>query len=310
MSGKYVLGVDGGGSKTECAICTLEGTDQKMARGAGSNHESIGYDRAGQVVQELVCELLKESGIQEKDIAGACFAMAGMDVAPDRENIATIIVEPLGLSCPVHICNDAFAGFRAGSPRGVGICVSLGSGVTFCGRNTTGVTLQFEYPCPINIDFRIMQALLAEYHGVGPACGFRDAYLAAIGLDTLEELFMSRYASKRAFGKKVDPSKYLHARRAVFSPDVFTDATTCRMLACYALDLADILVGMGMKLGMEKDQFDFVMSGSLLMKGRHPALNETLARAIKRQFPGAEPILVDGLPVDGAVRIAKEMAGG
>lgn len=309
MKPRYVLGLDGGGSKTECALCSLQTDKRYVVRGDGSNHEGVGYERAGQVVHELFNEVLREAGIQTGDIVGACFAMAGMDVEPDRGNITERIVEPLGLSCPLYVCNDAFAGFRAGSPHGVGICVSLGAGVTFCGRNAQNDTLQFEYPAPAGIDLRIINALLAEYHGVGPACGFTEGYLKMLGLKSLEEYFWSRYAAKRDFGRRIDPARQREARRAVFEPAMHDDPETCRMLGRYADELAEILIGMARRLKFEHKIFDFVMSGSLLIKGRHPALNGTLVQRIKEKFPGAEPVLVDGLPVDGAIRIAKELAG-
>jgi N-acetylglucosamine kinase-like BadF-type ATPase len=309
MKARHVLGVDGGGSKTECAVCPLYGGDGVVVRGGGSNHEGVGYERAGHVVRALAEEAFRRAGIGPGDVAGACFAMAGMDIGPDRENIRARIVAPIGLSCPLDICNDAFAGFRAGSPRGVGVCLSLGSGITFCGRNEAGVTMQFERPAPLGIDSRIHDALLAEYHGIGEHCGFRDAYLAELGLSTLEEFYCSRYANKRDFGKRVDPARFLDARRAVFQPAMFTDPVTCRMLERYAGELAEILTGMARKLGFGGGKFDLVLSGSLLTRGRHPALNGTLSGIVGARFPGAETVVVDGLPVEGAVRIAKEAAG-
>ena len=300
--------MDGGASKTECALATIDGEQVALARGGPTNHEVVGYEQAAQTVRELVSEAVAQHGVSVSDVAAACFAMAGMDLPPDRDAILEQIVAPLGLSCPVDIVNDAFAGFRAGSPRGAGVCVSQGCAATFCGRSASGEVVQFELPKPEPIDARICRALLAEYQGVGPHCGFGDAYLKALGLRNLEELLWSMYSNTRDYAPKVDLSAVGRGRQAVFSAANRSDAVLGGILKRYAEELAGILVGMANRLGLGDSAFDLVLSGSVLTKGRHPALNDTLIRCVTAVYPNAEPVIVDGPPVQGAIRIARELA--
>ena len=100
MTTRHILGVDGGGTKTECALATLDTRTVAQARGGPSNHETVGYEAAAQTVADLVTELLAAAGTTADTIAGACFAMAGMDLEPDRDDIRNQIVTPLHLSCP------------------------------------------------------------------------------------------------------------------------------------------------------------------------------------------------------------------
>jgi len=307
MSVKFILGVDGGNSKTECAIHEIGGSRRLGARGVGSNHEMLGFETAGLAMRAVVADVLKQGGISPADIAAACFAMAGMDVPPDRDGIRTHMVEPLGLSCPFVICNDAFAGFRAGSSRGIGMCVSVGTGITFCGKNQAGEVLQFEQPCPLGMDALIRNALMSEYLGIGPKCGFTSAYLQALGLETLEEFFLSLYAQSRKFAKAIEPMRIIEARRAVLHPTMFNDPATCALLQKFAWSLADVLGGLGGRLRFGSSEFDLVLSGSILTRGRHPALNDTLIASIAKSFSGARAVVVDGLPVDGALLMAADL---
>ncbi len=307
MNRAFVLGVDGGGSKTECALQERTGARRWVARGNGTNHEIHGFECAGRNLREVVSEVLQQAGVAPSDIAAACFSMAGMDIPPDRENIRTLMVEPLGLSCPITICNDAFAGFRAGSPHGMGLCVSVGSGLTFCGKNSAGATHQSEFPRPLGIDALIRNALVSEYFGIGPKCGFTRAYLEALRLDTLEAFFLSIYAANRTFLKPVDPVLIIEARRTVLNAATFSDPVTCGMLRKFAVELAETLCGMGRRLSLGAVDFDLVLSGSILTKGQHPALNDTIVAEVRRSFPGAQPVIVDGLPVDGAVLMAGDL---
>jgi len=309
MSTPLVLGVDGGATKTECALATLDGAEVALGRGGPSNHESVGYDQAAATVAQLVTEALAHANAKIGDLAGACFAMAGMDLPPDRDHIRERIVDPLGLTCPVAIFNDALAAFRAGSPRGIGVCVSLGSGSTFCGRNAQGKVIQFEFPKPAgSIDERVMMALFAEYQGVGPHCRFGQAYVNAIGLASLEELHWSMFSGSRDYAPKKSWPAISDARRALFSEAYHDDPVLCRLLARHAADLSEILLGIADALELGDDAFDLVLSGSLMTKGRHPALNDTLIELIKEKHPRADGIVVDGPPVEGALRIAAELA--
>jgi len=310
MSAPFVLGVDGGGTKTECALAPAGNPDTELARvrGERSNHETIGYPRAAETVHGLVTELLDKAGTSTAEIAGACFAMAGMDLPPDREHIREHIVTPLGLSCPVRICNDAFAGFRGGSPRGVGLCVSLGTGITFCGSNGRGADAQFEQPKPEKLPLRILRALYAEYQGVGPACGFRNAYLEALGIASLEELLYARYAGNRPYAKGIPDHRHKRAAQVLFDPAFHEEPVLCGILRGYGAEIAAILVGLARKLGLGQQEFDLVLSGSVLTKGRHPALNGTIVETVRAAFAGCAPVLVDAPPVRGALRIAAELA--
>ncbi|MBN1675105.1 MAG: hypothetical protein JXR37_28955 [Kiritimatiellae bacterium] len=308
MSETLIMGVDGGATKTECAVCTLDGEPRALTRGGPSNHEAVGYETAARTVGELVAQACAQAGTRTADIAAACFAMAGLDLPPDRDDIRRHIVDPLGLGGPVMLCNDAFAGFRAGSPRGMGVCVSLGSGITFCGCNDRGDTLQFEYPKPENLERRVRNALSAEYHGIGPACGFRDAYLAALGVGSLQAYFWTAYTN-RAYAPRLARGRERESRDVLFRAAYHEDPALCLLLRRYAEEIADILIGLAGRLQLRSRAFDLVLSGSQLTKGRHPAMNDTLIALVQEQFPTCEPILVDGPPVQGAIRIAAETAG-
>ena len=99
------------------------------------------------------------------------------------------------------------------------------------------------------------------------------------------------------------------ARLVLFNPAYHGDPVLDRIMDGYAAEVAENLVGLVRRLHMEEREFDLVLSGSQLTKGRHPALNNGIIDRLRAQFPGCEPVLVDGDPVEGALRIAAELAG-
>lgn len=306
MTTTYFLAFDGGTSKTECAISNRQGRIKALVRGGPSNHEEIGYGRVFQVVRDLLASGLSQAGIHRSQIVGACFAMAGVDLPMDQEQFNQHVVRRLDLRCPVMICNDVFAGFRAGADRNVGLCVSEGTGTVFCGRNALGQELLVSMPTPQPLNERLIYALLAEFQGIGPACGFREAFLEALGLPSLEALFLSRFPARDGI-LVPDWSRMDLARQVIFDPRLHQDPTTVALLKGYGLDLAATLIGIGKRLELSEECFDLVLSGSLLSQGRHPALNETLIRTVQMSLPGAKAVVVDGPPVLGAIRIAQDL---
>ena len=307
MAEPYILGVDGGGTKTECAVSGPGGAEPAIMCGGPSNHEIVGYDEAARTVADVVGRTVQAAGIAPGNICVACFAMAGMDLPPDRENIMARIVEPLELDCPVTICNDAYAGFLAGSRRGLGVCASLGTGDTFCGRNANGDSIQLEYPQLTGIAARVTRVLLMEQKGLGPACGFRGAYLEALGLKNLDEFLWSMYSDSRPYAPQVDAARARQAQFVLFDPAHHDDPVLCRVFAEHGEEVSTLLIAMAKRLHLAGRDFDLVLSGSVLTKGRHPVLNGTIIKRVTEQLPTCVPVIVDGAPVQGALRLAREL---
>ena len=309
MSQSILLGADGGATKTDCLLVTMEGRRLALASAGPSNHEHIGYQAAAHAVSEVVREALKQAGAARSDVAAACFAMAGMDLPPDRDHLLEEVISPLALDCPVTVVNDSVAGFRAGSTRGKGVGVSVGSGTVFCGANEQGRMVHFELPRAGDLADRLVRALVAEHYGAGPKCGFADAFLAEVGLTALKDLAWSMYSASRRYVPAVDPLRLASARRVVFQPQFADDPVLMRILADCGDELAGILVGLAGSLGLCGEQFDLVLSGSILTQGRSPILNGHVIDGVTACCPRANAVVVDGVPATGAVIMAAELIG-
>ena len=307
MATAWYLGLDGGNTKTDCALQGPACPRMELVRGGPSNPETVGFETAADTVNLLVAQTLERAGATRQRISAACFAMAGMDLPPDRDAIRRQIVDPLELSCPIVICNDVFAGFRAGSPCGVGMCVSAGTGITFCGRNCQGETLQFEHPKPESLDQRVRKMLIAEYLGIGPPCSFREEYLETLGISSLKQYYWTSYAN-RDYTPKLERQRERNARVVLFRPTYHCDTVLCRIFERYASDIAEFLIALGKRLRLGTQPFELVLSGSQFVEGKHPILNARLMEFVRNEFPICVPVLVDGPPVRGALRMAAELA--
>lgn len=142
MERKYILGVDGGGTKTDYLIVTTEGDWVDNIRVGSRSHEVLEGGFA-QVEKEILSDiegLLRKNSILRSQVAAAAFGMAGIDTPAQLARIKTIL-NKTGLEKYV-VSNDSILGIKAGCPSGVGICSINGTGTVASGINEKGEILQ------------------------------------------------------------------------------------------------------------------------------------------------------------------------
>src|SRR4029078_354395 len=99
--------------------------------------QSAGYERLAEVLQKSFAAACPRSGIEEHQIVGTGFGVAGYDFPSERENHLQVVAA-LGLACPIEIVNDGVNGLISGTSHGVGVNVTAGSGVNCRGRGKNG----------------------------------------------------------------------------------------------------------------------------------------------------------------------------
>jgi len=138
---KYLLGVDGGNTKTDYLLCTLEGDFVDVYRTGSCSHEVVdGYDGMEQVMSNQLGELLKRNNASFADIAAAGLGLAGADL-PSQEAELKKRVEKIGLK-KYALSNDGILGIKGASNSGVGLCAVNGTGTVIVGIDESGNTLQ------------------------------------------------------------------------------------------------------------------------------------------------------------------------
>jgi N-acetylglucosamine kinase len=123
----FVLGLDGGGSHTQCVILDQSGSEIGRGVGGASNHQSVGVDEAKRAIAESMEKALLAAG--NPTISAACWGMAGLD-RPEDEKIIQQIAEQLLPQIQVKVVHDstiALAGGTGGKQFGVVIISGTGS---------------------------------------------------------------------------------------------------------------------------------------------------------------------------------------
>jgi N-acetylglucosamine kinase-like BadF-type ATPase len=80
----YVLGIDGGGTKTAGVIADLDGRQLFSAAGGTSNPQVIGFQKASQVVLGAIQKCCRGARCQSKDLKAVVVGLAGAGRESDR----------------------------------------------------------------------------------------------------------------------------------------------------------------------------------------------------------------------------------
>ncbi len=133
----YYLGIDGGGSKTRCAVGDESALLATVAAGP-SNITRVGEARAQESLHQAIREACAAAKIDPRQLRRACIGAAGAG----REEIARIVRRIIAEVIPgeIEIVGDMQIALEAAFGAGSGVVVIAGTGSIAYGRNAKGST--------------------------------------------------------------------------------------------------------------------------------------------------------------------------
>jgi len=133
---EWVLGIDGGGSKTRGWAADRNGIIlAKVERGA-SNHHVIGIVKFRQLISDMLNEFAA-TGLERSDLRFISLGLAGVDRQQDKVSIG-MSLDDLGLKGHYSLCNDSEIALVAGIGKLEGIVAISGTGSIAYGVNAQG----------------------------------------------------------------------------------------------------------------------------------------------------------------------------
>lgn len=318
----YVLGIDGGGSKTVCVL--MDETANVIGRGVSgaSNYQSIGIKAALQSIQtainSAVVEALKLT--ENIRIKAICLGLAGVGRLEDIEVIKGLVQElqnsrllPITwdlLVSNIVICNDALIALVGGVGYPVGIVVAAGTGSIVYGRNRNGKTKRVggwgyilgDEGSAYKIAVAGMQAALKAYDGREMSTALIESFKQHLGLISIEDLIEVIY--QRGWGVK---------EIAALAPLVDTVASCGDEIAHRIIDNAvrELIHATATVIDAifsNQELFKVVTTGSLWQgKSR---IREKFVISIHTMFPSAKVIFPRQEPAYGAGLLALSRLAG
>ena len=136
MSG-VLVGVDGGGTKTDVVVTDLTGRELAGTTTSGTNHENVGVQAVADTLQAAITELLDDVGVRPAEVSMSVFGLAGADWDSDERTL-TAALGQIGLGGVIRVVNDSAIALRAGCSAPWGIVSSVGTGTVTAGVNRSG----------------------------------------------------------------------------------------------------------------------------------------------------------------------------
>ncbi len=141
--GPLVLGVDGGGTKTQAWLANVDdqGLPRVIGRGVAgsSNKVAVGFENAMNNLGAAMRQAFADAQLTPSPIASAAFALAGSGTEAVRQQVLDFVKTNLQVesACVIH---DGQAVLQAGTPDGWGIAMIAGTGTVAYGANPSGTT--------------------------------------------------------------------------------------------------------------------------------------------------------------------------
>lgn len=138
----YILGVDGGNTKTDYYLFDINGNFIDMYRGGTCSHEGLkdSFDGTYRVMKEVFDEFLGKHNLKPADIKASVFGLAGDDLPYQHIKLCEK-VELLGFK-NFKIVNDSALAIKIATTNGYGVCSINGTGTSVSGIGKDGQTIQ------------------------------------------------------------------------------------------------------------------------------------------------------------------------
>jgi len=301
----FVLGVDGGNTKTLALVAREDGLILGTGRaGCGDIYGAESPVAAIAEIERAVDTALQEAGIQVTQLSTCAFSLAGADWPEDFRLLEDAMRER-GYGQSIVVVNDAMGALRAGSPDGTGVVVACGTGAAIGARHPDGRIWHSSFWQLVQgADELSSRALRAVYRAelrIDPPTLLTQRILEVFAARNVEEIL------HRLTGRDIPrPEHRRQLVRPLFDAADVGDDAARRIVISHGRALGDYVIAAARKVGLLEMPFTLVLTGGVL---RHPSplLRDALVEHVREEVPGVQAIQSRFEPVAGAVLLALDL---
>ncbi|GAA0979935.1 N-acetylglucosamine kinase [Acrocarpospora macrocephala] len=307
---EYVIGVDGGNSKTDVVILTTSGRLLARHRGPGISSPLIDLAAWRQRLATVVNEARQLAGVPADTRARcAAYFLANVDL-PIERRIARRELERAGQAEVTVVQNDTVAVLRAGAGRPWGIAVTAGAGINAIGVHPSARVARFlslgDYAGDSgggqNTGMLGLRAAVRHRDGRGPATVLSTTVPAHYGLRRPEDVAVAVHRGIIRYDE-------LH----VLAPLVFAaaragDAVATRIIAGFADEVVTMVNALVRRLRLTRSDVEVVLGGGTLQSADGLPLDR-VTDGILARAPAAQVTVLRVPPVFGAAVEAFDRIG-
>jgi N-acetylglucosamine kinase-like BadF-type ATPase len=311
VTGRLVLAVDGGGSKTDLALARVDGSLLALVRGPVSSPQMIGARGCLETLSALVERACLGAGLfpaPEPVAELAQLSLSGLDYPAEEETLLALAAGR-GWAERMLAGNDTFAVLRAGTDKGFGVAVVCGSGINCVGVAPDGRRVRFaaigeisgEWGGGFDVGLAALGAAVRSEDGRGPKTALEEKVPAQFGLARPLEL-----------SEAIHFERIAQERLGELAPLVFQQAGSDPAAAAIVDRLAQEVVAFARsaltRLELTNEPVEVVLDGGLL-QARNARLLKGIKAGLKEVGPKITARVNEAPPIAGAALLALDELG-
>jgi glucosamine kinase len=310
---RYVMGVDGGATKTLAAVLDLKGKTLHVGHGGPSNEDAVGTHAAVQALLGAADEAIGQAGIDAGELGAAVLAIAGTDT----EHVAAGVRE--ARTDAWLVVNDVVAAWATATGGGPGVAAIAGTGSNVFGVGGEGESTRAwraggwghvlgDEGSGYWLGVQSIKAALRHREASGPATGLSDAAISFFGVESVEAVAQSVYSKPLSKGEIA--AFAIETARLVRQGDAVARELYERGARELGEQIKAVIAQTGLGRAAPDGQpavFPVGLIGSAFKAGE--VFVEPLTRAVHELAPGASVQAVEMAPVGGSLLLAARMCG-
>ncbi len=298
---RYVLGFDGGGTKTECVLTDPAGKIVARSFSGPSNPYRVGVESATREIEKAADLCLQEAGTGRNAVAALCAGLAGTG-SPELKEGMRASLEAAFPGAAVSVLTDLEAALAAAG-EGPVIVLVAGTGSAAIGRNAQGQIWRTGGQGPrlgddgsaFDIGSRAVARAMGEQQRLGRNSNLGSKILEQLGYASWQELRERATAEPDNVFPLIFP--------VVASLADAGDATAREILLQAAGELSSLVNAVAEHSGQGREEIMIVKMGGMV--GRCAFFDAQIDAALKRILPQAQIGGLQMSPAEAAARAAR-----
>lgn len=263
-----IIGIDGGGTKTEAVITDIDGNILGIGRAGASNYHVLGLERAVASIVEAIEHARENSGLSIQKYQIVCLGLAGAG-RPDDRSILLDAIRNLRISDRIIIKHDAEIALAGATVLQPGVIVIAGTGAMAYGINSSGEekrsggwgNILGDEGSAYYIGRKALNAICKAYDGRGYPTILLDAIIEFWKLKNFDSII------KKVYGVADSIQDIASIAPLVSKSAEMGDQVAIEILKDSAKELALCAISVIRGLQMENNRFPVAISGSVFNAG-------------------------------------------
>lgn len=301
----FLLGVDGGGTKTIALVATLDGAIISEGEAGASNYQQVGAQQAFVTLESAITLALQNANVASRNPYAVCLGLAGVARQEDRD-LVRHWADLLFPGAPLLLTNDGALVLAAGAPDGWGVAVICGTGSIVIGADREGHNARAGGWGPLlgdegsghAVGRAALTAVMRAHDGRGPQTVLLDGVLRHLALPEPPALV------RRVYQEGFSTADIARLAPLVNEAAEAGDAVASAIIAAAGAELAFGVSAVAQRLSLH-GRVPCALAGGFIL--RSALLRSHFSEAAAARGLHLDPITLVPRPAEGAIHLAKQL---